>query len=98
MILGILLALGLFGGFILGVPFFIAWVAHEHSQASKYRHLLVLAAEQSVSSSGPSWVVTYRDKGKVKTITATGKDESEMMKSLVKQGIGYDKIISSVKQ
>ena len=95
MILGILLGIGLFGGFIIGVPFFIAWVAHEHIQASKYRRLLVLASQYK---SITGWTVTYRDKGKPKTITVPGDTETEMIRNLAKQGITFEKIISSVKQ
>ena len=103
MILGVLLAIGIFGGFIIGVPFFIAWVAHEHLQAKKLRHLMVLANQQIASSanshsSGPQWTVTYRDKGKIKTVVASGETEEKMFLDLVKsKSIGFDKIISSVK-
>lgn len=52
MILGILFAIGIVGGFILLIPSFIIWVAHEHSQAKKYRHLMFLA-EQSQKFAKP---------------------------------------------
>ena len=98
MILGIILALGIAGGFIIGFPLFVIWVAHEHTQAKKFRYLMLLASQQKPATVGPQWTVTYRDKGRVKTIVAGGATESDLYRGLIKDhGIGFDKIVSSTK-
>jgi len=76
------------------------WVAVNANQARKYRALVRLAKE-TPSNAEPAkkgWTVNYLERGKRKMLNiAEGKDEQAVIKQAVKQGVGYDKIMSVVK-
>jgi len=92
------LAFGLFC--LLALVSFVIWAAREHHFANKYREVLRVYNEQSVSQpTVAGWSVVYKDKeGKKQTVMVPGTmDESMLLKELVKLKIPVTKILSTTR-
>ena len=77
----------------LVMPIFVVWVGTQAAQASKYRELLRLAAEQPATLS-TGWEVVYKEGRKQHTVIVQGNTEAEAMKELMKLQVPFDKIVS----
>lgn len=89
---------------ISGILGFLAWAIREHLTARKYRYLIRLHETMAANgaynkvASGPSWKISYREKGKVKEVIIPATTEAEALKEFVKtNGIAYGNIVGSVK-
>jgi hypothetical protein len=85
--------------FVVG---FIVWAVHEHLAARKYRYLIrlhqLIPPAQAYIKGGPQWKVTFKEKGKAKTVTITAETEGEALKKFVADNaVGYDKVVEVVK-
>ena len=80
---------------------FVCWAVHEHLIAQKYRNLVRLSKSSKLnlvpSSSSPRWRIIYKARGKRVTAEFAASSESEALKELVKGGVRYEDVVSSVK-
>lgn len=83
---------------------FLAWAIHEHLVARKYRYLIRLHQTMAANgaynkvATGPRWKISYREKGKVKSVEIEAATEPEALQQFVKtNNVGYGHIVSSEK-
>lgn len=80
----------------------IAWAIREHLAAKKYRYLIRLHKQMGPQTpvynkgGGPQWTITYKEKGKLKTITLSGATEGEAIKTFINtNSSGYGSIVKT---
>ena len=98
----------LFGFFGFGA--LVTWACREHELAEKYRHDARYTVHPSVSfaiasspnlvaaSTTPSWTVTFKVGRGTRSVVIEGATEEEaILKAVKTNSVGYDAIVSSVK-
>lgn len=90
--------------FVVAVLGFLAWAIHEHLAARRYRYLIRLHHQMLANgaynkvATGPRWKISYREKGKVKSVEIEAASEPEALQQFVKtNNVGYGNIVSSEK-